>query len=201
MSDQKKGSQIAGVIGFFDDTTDLIEGAEVVRDGRYPKWDAFTPFPVHGLDAAMGIKRSFLPYVTFAGGLAGVCLGFTLEYWTSAMDWALNVGGKPFNSWPAFVPVMFELTILFAGLSTVAAMFAANKLPNVTAKAFDPRLTKDRMALFIEGPKSEEDEEEEAAAAKRRGKSYRKFDESEAASLLRKAGAKDVKVVYREGWF
>ena len=99
------------------------------------------------------------------------------------MDWPLIVGGKPFNSWPAFVPIMFELTVLFAGLSTVAAMFAFNGLPNIKRKAFDPSLTRDRFALVIEAPTPiDEDDEDEVAKRERQLKGYKTFDESEATT-------------------
>ena len=98
------------------------------------------------------LKRSPIPFVTFIAGLTGCALAFLFKYWTSAVDWPINVGGKPFNSWPAFVPIMFELTVLFAGLCTVGAMFAFNGLPNVRRKIFDPALTRDRYAIVIEAP-------------------------------------------------
>jgi len=192
-SDEK---QLAGVVGYFSEPHDLIEATRKLRDAKYRSFDAFTPYPVHGLEAAQGLRRSPLPYVTFAAGLAGSLSGFLLQYWTSAVDWPLNVGGKPFNSWPAFVPVMFEATVLFAGLCTVAAMFIFNGLPNMRRRIFDPGLTRDKFALFIEAPLNVE--REEALRAK---KGFKKFDESEAADFLKKVGAKEVKSVYNEGWF
>ena len=141
MSNEK---QIAGVLGFFDDPQSLIDAMNQVREANYESFDAFTPYPVHGLDAAQGLKRSPLPYVTFVAGVTGFILAVTLQYWTSAVDWPLNVGGKPFFSWPAFVPIMFELTVLLAGLSTVAGMFVLNGLPNIKKKVFDPSLTCNR---------------------------------------------------------
>jgi hypothetical protein len=193
--------KLAGVIGFFKDSQDLIEATRKVREAKYPHFDAYTPYPVHGLEAAQGLKRSPLPFVTFAAGLTGFMLGFLLQYWTSAVDWPLNVGGKPYNSWPAFVPIIFELTVLLAGLSTVGAMFLLNGLPNIRRKSFDPGLTRDKLALVIEAPLSPEDEEEESARAKARHKPYKLFDEDEATSLLKKLGAKEVKSIYTEGWF
>ncbi len=103
------------------------------------------------------------------------------------MDWPINVGGKPLNSWPAFIPVTFELTILFAGLTTVFGMFALNRLPNLKKKIFDPSITRHRFALYIE------------AGQDKAGK--KAFDESEAQSFLSKIGAAEVQKVYAEGWF
>lgn len=189
--------QLAGVMGFFDDPASLIEATRKLRDARYERFDAYTPYPVHGLDTAQGLKRSPLPYVTFIAGVTGCSLAFLFQYWTSAVDWPINVGGKPFNSWPAFVPVMFELTVLLAGLSTVGAMFAFNGLPNVKRKIFDPRITCDRFALVIEAPAPSDEEEEEVASKK----GFKQFEESEAMEFMKSIGAKDVRKVYAEGWF
>jgi len=200
MANPQTEKQLAGVIGFFDSESALIEATEKVKNANYQYFDAFTPYPVHGLDAAQGLKRSPLPFVTFAAGLTGVTLGFLLQYWTSAVDWPLNVGGKPFNSWPAFVPVMFECTILFAGLATAGGMFLFNGLPNVKRKIFDPKITRDRFAIVIEAPADVDDVEAEAEL-KKKGKKFKPFEESEALDFLKKAGAKEVKSVYSEGWF
>ncbi|MGE0616765.1 MAG: DUF3341 domain-containing protein, partial [Bacteriovoracia bacterium] len=143
-------NQLAGVLGFFDDPESILHAMEKVRDAKYRAYDAFTPFPIHGMDEAQGLKRSLLPYVSFGAGITGCLVGFGLQYWTSVIDWPINVGGKPMNSWPAFVPVMFELTILFTGIATVFGMFFFNRLPNITRKIFDPAITRDRFAIYIE---------------------------------------------------
>lgn len=193
MASPKNGKVLAGVIGFFEDAHDLVHATEKVRDQNYRSFDAFSPYPIHGLDAAQGLSRSSLPFVTLGAALTGCSIGFLLQYWTSAVDWPLIVGGKPMNSWPAFVPIMFECTILFAGLATAGAMFLFNGLPNITKRAFDPRLTRDRFALIIEAPRDEDDSSKK--------KKFKQFDESEASDLLKKLGAKEVKSVYNEGWF
>ena len=123
----------------------------------------------------MGLKRSFVPWVTFLAGLTGGTLGLTFEIWTSAFDWPLNVGGKPLNSLPAFIPICFECTVLFAGLATAATMILAAKLPAVDPPILDPSLTNDKFGLFI----SADDP------------NYREKDFSE---LLKKAGANEVRV-------
>lgn len=176
-------SNLAGVIGFFKGPHDLLEAMEKTRQsGKFDSFDAYSPFPIHGMDDAQGLRRSNLPYVTFVFGLLGFLTAFGLQYWTSAIDWPLNVGGKPLNSWPAFVPIMFELTVLFAGISTVFGMFAFNRLPNITSKAFDPAITRDKFAILIEAGK-------------------KKFQEGDAEDFLKKLGAQDVRKVYNEGWF
>ncbi len=190
---------LLGVIGFFDNPNDLLHATEKVRDENYRDFDTYTPYPVHGLEAAQGLKRSPLPFVTLAAGMTGASLGFLLQYWTSAVDWPLIVGGKPMNSWPAFVPVMFECTILFAGLATVGGMFFFNGLPNVKRKSFDPSITRDRFAIVIEAP-LDVDEDEEGQSARKK-ENFKQFRESEAADFLRKVGAKEVKSIYVEGWF
>lgn len=209
-----KTRPLAGVIGYFNDPHDLVKAMEKVRDAKFEHFDAFTPFPVHGLDPAQGLKRSPLPFVTMAAGLTGCILGFSLQYWTSVVDWPLNIGGKPFNSWPAFVPVMFEATVLFAGLATVGGMFILNRLPNVTRRSFDPRLTSDRFALIIEAPVRREEHREEGGAGGdgiipnpsngdplKKHQGFRLFNEADAQAFLKQVGASDVKSVFSEGWF
>ena len=196
--------ELAGVIAYFDDPSSLIAAMNKVREARYESFDAFTPYPVHGLEVAQGLGRSPLPWVTFLAGLTGCAIGFSYQYFTAAVDWPLNVAGKPLNSWPAFVPVMFELTVLIAGLSTVAAMFAINGLPNIFRRSFDPSLTRDRFAILIEAPrkKSSHDSDhdsDETAAKKKAG--FKSFAAQEAQDFLKSAGAREVKTVYHEGWF
>lgn len=201
-SPEKSNEQkLAGVLGFFDDAHSLIEGTRKVRDAKYRYFDAFTPYPVHGLDAAQGLKRSPIPYVTLAAGLTGFMIALGFQYWTSAVDWPLNVGGKPFFSWPAFVPIVFELTVLLGGLATAGAMFALNGLPNTKRKIFDPSLTSDRFAVVIEAPPAELDEDPEGGEEDPKAKHFKPFDVREAAEFLKQAGAKEVRTVYQQGWF
>lgn len=197
-SDAEKKS-LAGVVGFFDEPGPLVEAMEKVRKANYQHFDAFTPYPVHGLEKAQGLKRSHLPWVTFGAGLTGFLCALTLQYWTSAVSWPLNVGGKAFFSWQAFVPVMFELTVLFAGLCTVGAMLLINGLPNTRRRAIDPSLTASRFAIWIEAPRapSEDDESEEV----KKPSGFKDFVESEAMDFLKSVGAKEVRSVYSEGWF
>jgi hypothetical protein len=188
MSDSKQ-VETPVVVGFYDSPSAVLEGMKKVKAAGFSNIDAYTPFPVHGMDEAQGLKRSFLPWVTFFGGLTGLSIGLGFQYWTSAVDWPLIVGGKPFFSWPAFVPVTFELTVLLAGLSTVGAMFAINGLPNIKKKALDARITRDRFAIAIE-----------MESPKAKG-TFKKFSVAEATDVLKQAGAKDIKSVLNEGWF
>jgi Protein of unknown function (DUF3341) len=191
----KPENRLAGVLGFFENADAVLAATEKVKNANYGHFDVFTPYPIHGLEHAQGLKRSPIPYVTFIAGLTGFLLAFLFEYWTSAVDWPINVGGKPYNSWPAFVPIMFELTVLFAGLCTVGAMFAFNGLPNLRRKAFDPSLTNNRFAIVIETPPPAGMDAQSAS------KSFKAFSESEAAQFLKQAGASEVRSVYSEGWF
>jgi len=191
----------SGVVGFFDDERTLIDATRQVRDQNYESFDTFTPYPVHGLEQAQGLKRSWLPWVTFVAGLTGGTCGFGLQLWTSAVDWPIVVGGKPFNSWPAFIPITFELTVLFAALATVGAMFVANRLPNTKHRIVDTSITRDRFALVIDNPKDPDPDDRDDPKARARLAKFKPFSEGEAKLFLQKAGAKDVRSYHDEGWF
>ncbi len=118
-----------GVIATFNTAPELYHAAEQVRDAGYRHWDCITPFPVHGLDKAMGLKRSIVPRISLAGGITGFCTGMTMIWWTGAVDYKLIVGGKPLFS-PMFAfPVSYELTILFTAFATIIGMLVVNGLP------------------------------------------------------------------------
>jgi hypothetical protein len=189
----------SGVVGFFDTPAALMKATEAAKKANYQFFDAFSPYPIHGLEKAQGLRRSWLPYVTLGAGLTGLACATLYQWWTSAVSWPINVGGKPLFSWPAFVPVMFELTVLFGGLATVAAMILVNRLPNTAKKAFDSNITRDRFALLIEAPTFSEDDEEEDRARKTRG--FKPFQSSEAEQFLKSIGATETRMVQTEGWF
>lgn len=118
-----------GLIATFDTTPAVYHAAEKVRDAGYKNWDCITPFPIHGLDKAMGVKRSHVPKFSLLGGIIGFTAGMSLIYWSSAIDYPLIVGGKPYFS-PLFAfPVSYELTILFTAFATIIGMFVLNRLP------------------------------------------------------------------------
>ena len=118
-----------GLIATFETPAELYKAAERVRNAGYRRWDCITPFPVHGLDGAMGLKRSIVPRFSLAGGITGFCTGMSLIWYTDAFDYKLTVGGKPFFS-PLFAfPVSYELTILFTAFATIIGMFVLNGLP------------------------------------------------------------------------
>jgi Protein of unknown function (DUF3341) len=118
-----------GLMAEFDDPEELLAAARHTYDEGYRQIDAFTPFPVEGLAEAVGFQRTRLPVIVLIGGLVGCFGGFFLQWWPNVIGYPLNIGGKPLNSWPAFIPITFELTILCAALSTVFGMLALNGLP------------------------------------------------------------------------
>lgn len=125
------------LVAQFTHTPAFFEAAAKVRDAGYKKWDCFTPFPVHGLDDQMGVKRSKVPLFTFCGGLFGFCLGTFITWYMNMYDYPLIVGGKPFWS-PLFpFPVMYEMTILNAAFGTLLGMFVMNMLPRHNHPLFD----------------------------------------------------------------
>jgi hypothetical protein len=122
-------AQPYGLIATFDTAADIYHAAQQVRDAGYKNWDCITPCPVHGLDGAMGLKRSIVPRISLVGGITGFCTGMTLIWYVDAFDYPLVVGGKPFFS-PLFAfPVSYELTILFTAFATLIGMFVVNGLP------------------------------------------------------------------------
>src|SRR2546421_10923573 len=122
-------SRIYGVMGEFGTPEDLIHAVEKVREAGYRRLDAYAPFPVEGLSQALGLKCNLVPAITLLGGLAGGLGGFCFQYWAAAITYPMNIGGRPLNSWPAFIPVTFEVTILGASLAAVFGMLALNGLP------------------------------------------------------------------------
>ena len=139
------------LLAHFEHEDDVLEATDAVRASGLTIVDVHTPYAVHGLDRAMGLRPSKLPWVCFLLGLLGAAFKVWFEYWTTATDWPINVGGKPWNSLPAFVPVTFEVMVLFAGVSTVVAFFFVARLrPGRVASDPDPRVTDDRFVLILE---------------------------------------------------
>src|SRR5262245_55669026 len=114
-----------GLLAEFDSPQGLVQAAARVRDAGYTKWDAHTPFPVHGLDDAMGVKPTRLPFLVLGAGMIGAASGLLMQWWMNAVDYPLIISGKPFNSIPADIPVTFELTVLLASLTAFLGMLVA----------------------------------------------------------------------------
>ena len=148
------GPEIYGLMAEFHEPNDIVEAAERAHVEGYRKMDAYSPYPIEALAEALHMHHSRLPLLVLAGGIFGCLAGFGLQYWTSVIDYPLNVGGKPLNSWPAFIPPTFETTILFAALTAVLGMLALNGLPEPYHPVFNApsfaMASRDRFFLCIE---------------------------------------------------
>jgi len=146
--------EIYGLLAEFEAPEPLVRAARRVYAEGYRQVDAFTPFPPEELDEALEIRRTRLPWVFFLAGAAGAVGGFFMQWFATVIHYPFNVGGRPLNSWPVYIPVTFELTVLFAGVIGVIAMFARNGLPMLhhplfAARRFE-RATQDGFFLAIE---------------------------------------------------
>lgn len=137
------------LLGIFEDEHDMIHAAEELGKAKVAIHDIYTPFPVHGLDQVLGIKRTRLPYVTMIAGTFGLAFALFFQYWVSVIDWPINVGGKPFNSFAAFIPVAFEITILFGAFITVFSFFYRSKLIPFLSKGVHLQASQDRFVIAL----------------------------------------------------
>ncbi|MGH7769711.1 MAG: DUF3341 domain-containing protein [Candidatus Binatia bacterium] len=135
--------RLHGLMAEFTSPEALLAAARGAYAEGYRRMDAYSPFPVEGLAEAIGFRKNLLPLIVLIGGIAGAAGGFYLQYWISVVDYPLNIGGRPLNSWPAFIPVTFELTILSAALSAVLGLLALNGLP----MPYHPVFNVDRFEL------------------------------------------------------
>ena len=176
--------ELYGVLAEYDTPGELLDAAKKVRDAGYTEFDCYSPFPVHGIDEAMGIKRTILPLIVFGGGCAGLLGGIFLQWWMNAYNWPWNVAGKPTWSIPANVPIAFEGTILLSVFASFFGMWILNKLPQVWHPFFRSdrfaRVTDDAFILGIEAKD-------------------KRFDHQATTKLLKDAGAIGVEDVHLEG--
>ena len=148
-----KRDPIYGIMAEFDSAQALIDAAKKTHEAGYKKIDAYSPFPIEGLAEEIGFHFDEIPLTVLIGGIIGGCTGYLMQYWMAAVDYPLNIGGKPPHSWPAFIVITFEMTILFAGISAVLGMLAFNGLPMPYHPVFNvPRFafaSKDRFFLIV----------------------------------------------------
>ncbi len=173
-------SRTYGILAEFETPADVMHAAEQVRDAGYKKWDVHTPFPVHGMDQAMGLKNSVVGYFTFVGGATGLTLGMSMIWFMNKFDYAIVVGGKPLFSPLYAFPVSYELTILLGAFATLFGMFALNRLPRLHHPLLKhPRFrgaTHDKFYIVIECVDSN-------------------YSGVETKALLEKAGGKHIEMV------
>jgi hypothetical protein len=180
-TDARETRRLVGMAGLFDDPTALARAAERVRDAGWRRWDCHTPYPVHGLDRAMGLSPSPIPAICLGAGFLGAGLALLMQGWMSVVDYPVRIGGKPLWSWPAFVPVAFELFVLLAALATFGALLFLGRLLRWHSPLYDAgvmaEVTTSRFAVVLD------------AADER-------FSEEAARALLAEAGSPDVRPLY-----
>lgn len=173
-----------GLLAEFADPGALYHAAKGVRNNGYRRFDVYSPFPIHGMDKAMGMGNSKVGFLTLGGGIFGFALAYWLQWWTGQVDYPINISGKPFFSIEPSVPILFELTVLFAALGTVAGMFALNGLPRPYNPLFYSdefkRVTDDAFFILISS-------------------SDNKFDSKETASFLTGLGAMSIEEIHDHG--
>ena len=169
-----------GLLAEFDTAADIMHAAEKVRDAGYRRWDVYTPFPIHGMDDAMGLKKSKVGWFTFVGGTAGITLGYLMIWWMNAYDYAIVVGGKPLFSAIYSFPVAYECTILLAAFGSLGGMLFLNRLPRWYNPIFSSerfkKATHDKFFLAIEAMDP-------------------KFSDTETRRLLQDSGSKHIEEV------
>ncbi len=167
--------------GVYSEPDALIHAAEAVRDAGWRKWDCHTPYPVHGLEKAMGLKPSRVPAISLTVGFCGGAFALWMQWWMSAVDYRVIIGGKEFFSWPAFVPICFELFVLLSAFTITGSLIGFCKLWRWNSPLYDAgvmeQVTRDRYAVVLEA----KDE---------------RFDPATARSLLEGTGCKDVRELF-----
>ena len=166
-----------GLMAEFETPTDVVAAARRVHEEGYRRIDAFSPYPIEELSEAIGVHTTKLPVIVLIGGIVGLIAGYLMQYYTHVINYPLNVGGKPFHSWPQFIPITFETTVLGAALAAVFGMLALNGLPEPYHPVFNtPNFalaSRDRFFLLVEARDP-------------------KFDRDETAAFLRTLGPREV---------
>ena len=176
MHHQDTAPKLFGLLAEFDSATAIVSAARRTREAGYTKIDAYSPFPIHEMDAALKLPRTKLPWLVFFGGVTGMLGGFALQYWASVIAYPLNIGGRPLASWPSFIIPAYETTILLSALTAVFGMILLNGLPLpyhpvfnakrfslasqdsffLAIEAADPRYDADATRAFLAGLQARE---------------------------------------------
>lgn len=175
------GKMIVGVAGMYDDPTALVHAAEKVRDAGWRKWDCHSPYPVHGLEKAMGNPASLLPAIALAVGFCGCSFALWMQWWMSAVDYPVIIGGKEFFSWPAFVPICFELFVLTTSFTIVGCLILFCKLWRWHSPLYEAgvmqEVTRDKFAVVLQADD-------------------KKFEPGQARALLEQTGCSDIRELH-----
>ena len=154
MAAESNTGTLYGLLTEFDDAPNLVQAVTKCRDYGFSKWDVHTPFPIHGMDAAMGIKGTQLPFIILGGGMTGLALATLMQWWMNAVDYPFYISGKPLFGLPANIPIMFEGTVLFSAFAAFFGMWMLNGLPRLFHPLFKNkrfrRATQDRFFIVIE---------------------------------------------------
>ena len=172
--------ELVGLLAEYENVDRILNAARAVRRAGFTRWDVHSPFPIHGIDYAMGIRPTILPWLVLGGGLTGLFGGIWLQWYCNAYDYRFMISGKPLWSFPANIPVIFEMTVLFSALTAVFGMLGLNRLPRLYNPLFKSarlrRVTSDRFFVVIDA-------------------SDNKFSEDATTRLLTEAGARSVERV------
>ncbi|MDF1564064.1 MAG: DUF3341 domain-containing protein [Deltaproteobacteria bacterium] len=174
----ESSERVVGTVGLFDDVNDLMSAAAAVRDAGYSRWDCHTPYPVHGLDGAMALRPSKLSRVALTFGGIGFLCAIALQVGVGSYQYPTNIGGKPFIPWPALVPIMFEVFVLFSALAAVGSLFWMGRLGRWHSPLHDSDVARlvssDRFAVVLHADDPS-------------------YDEARARELLERSGCEDVR--------
>jgi hypothetical protein len=154
MTEQAQATRVFGLAASFDEAEELLSAVKAVRESGYQKFETYVPFPVEGLTEAMGHPPSRVPLITLIGATIGGCSAYGMMWFANVIHYPINVGGKPLNSWPAFMPITFELSVLGAAVGAVVGMLVLSRLPQPYHPMFDiaafRRASRDRFFICIE---------------------------------------------------